>query len=281
MTARVNFLHPCEIEVESGVLLAIEPDNPLELAEGGATPGRLVASVKQPIEPIGLIPGAPAAQTPGVDPQLSAACSQLIAPLSARKMTSCIRIARSTAARAMTMGTSLRYPWLYRDSPAKRTLHVLSGADRSCAPYRSAAKGLTDAEAAVRLADLRTGARLTGRGSPARGLAAQAAGARVIAAEPCASPCTATAATPTCRITTRASSRPRRGATLARRWPRHQQSAWPPRARRSSARDHRGRAVPGLVHGEGRGGDPPTITGMLRRCPRPSRMCAHPVTADS
>src|SRR5438094_5693444 len=38
---------------------------------------------------------------------MSAACSHVRAPLSARKMTSCIFIARSTAAAAKTIGTSL------------------------------------------------------------------------------------------------------------------------------------------------------------------------------
>ena len=74
--------------------------------------------------------GSPTFRLRGWIPRMSAACGQLIAPLSARRMTSCMRIARSTAARARTMGTSFGYPWLYRGSPGKRTLHVLSGADR-------------------------------------------------------------------------------------------------------------------------------------------------------
>src|SRR2546421_6450970 len=69
---------------------------------------------------------------------MSAACSHVRAPLSARKMTSCIFIARSTAAAAKTIGTSLG---AYGCSPVRpqsghftcsreRTDHVLPTARR-------------------------------------------------------------------------------------------------------------------------------------------------------
>jgi hypothetical protein len=70
----------------------------------------------------------------------------------------------------------------------------------------------------------------------------------VTAAEPCASPCTAKAATPTYRITTRASSRPRRA---------------------------------GLVHAEGRGANRPSGRHALAKDEPLATVAAEPCSASS
>src|SRR3989442_11149254 len=124
--------------VEAAVRVAIQAEHALDLGHWRlAGRGQLAAIIKTD-HLIGLVAGAPAAQAPGVDAE---------------------DIGRLQPAEGTTQGAQddflslhrplhgggepehrhlLGYRCLYGSPPEKRTFHLLSGADRSCAPYSRA-----------------------------------------------------------------------------------------------------------------------------------------------
>src|SRR5207253_666466 len=122
-------------DVPAPVALAVEAQGVLDLDDGRLARRGQLAAIIQPEDPVGLIARPPASQAAGVD-------SQNIGGLQPRQ-----RPRQGSANDLLSfhgplhggLGIEHERPpccsWLYPSAPAKRTFHLLSGADRSCAPY--------------------------------------------------------------------------------------------------------------------------------------------------
>lgn len=122
-------------DVEPGIALPVEPEDALHLCHWRLAARGQLAAIIEPQDLVGLIPGAPAPQAARMDAQdigrLQPGEGAAERPQDdLLSFHSPLHGGREPRHRHL-----LGYRRLYGRPPVKRTFHVLSGADRSCAPY--------------------------------------------------------------------------------------------------------------------------------------------------
>src|SRR5438552_6196776 len=124
--------------VEAVVGLAIQPQDLLHLRNGRLTGGGQLPPVVQAELFIGRVAGPPAPQTAGIDAENVGGLDPGHGPTQ-RAQNHFLTFHRPLhgGRHEREHRHLLGYRCLYAAAPAKRTFHVHSGADRSCAPYSS------------------------------------------------------------------------------------------------------------------------------------------------
>ena len=124
------------VAVARPVALAIQAQDALNLCERRlAARGLVAAPIVQAQHAVALIAGAPAAQTARMDAKNVGALQPRQGP--GQHATNDLLDFHGPlhSGRGIEHGWPPFHPWPYRGRLEERTFHLLSGADRSCAPY--------------------------------------------------------------------------------------------------------------------------------------------------
>src|SRR4030095_12353203 len=124
------------VPVARPIALAIQAQDALDLRDGGFTArGLAAAPIVQAQDAVALIPSAPAAQAARLDAENVGAPQPRQGP--GQHATDDLLYFHGPlhSGRGIEHGWPPFHPWPYRGRLEKRTFHLLSGADRSCAPY--------------------------------------------------------------------------------------------------------------------------------------------------